>query len=413
MPPVAPHHSISLDDFQVHYDKRSSLDTRSSNGREVPGASRGPNGSARLALAAALVLGLVATAAPPTNAAGDATEAARAKAEVDGSMLADLVTSKGALGIYWDEEASRLVVVVPSSGDSSFAASDASRLGVQVVVETRDIDLATIDRITDALIALRPSLAGFAYGFGFDPVTGMVVLRSEAPETAFALIQRAFPGKISFHLGKFELTSQSNDAQPHSGGAYLNGQKYCTSGFTLEDNNNHRWMVTAGHCNDNGVSTNMGTIIREPLNWPYYDFETVTGHTYGPYIYDSPDLKRPVVNAQDPVVGASYCTGGRTSGTKCSWTLLSINNRICYNILPIDSECTHKLAAFSRSDGIPVQPGDSGGPFWYSYSSPNRAGIRGVISGRFWDVGSSSYYSYASQYQNIATFYVAHAAIAP
>ena len=68
----------------------------------------------------------------------------------------------------------------------------------------------------------------------------------------------------------------------------------------------------------------------------------------------------------------------------------------------------HRLAAFNRPSGVPVQPGDSGGPLWLKYSD-GTAGVRGVVSGRFWDITTFQYLSYATQYQNVADFYVMHA----
>ena len=47
-----------------------------------------------------------------------------------------------------------------------------------------------------------------------------------------------------------------------------------------------------------------------------------------------------------------------------------------------------------------------------SYSSPLRAGIRGVISGRSWDL-FQGWSSYATQYNSIASYYVGQAALAP
>lgn len=373
-----------------------------------------PSQRGRRALVAIAVLGL--TAAPSVsattvgNADGSIEMAAREAArEADGVKLQALAESRGALGVFLDESTGEYVVVVPSTGESAFAASDSSGLSLSVRVETRDIDRATIDRIGDALLAIRPAIKQYSYGFGFDPESGTIILTSEAPESEFASIQKEFPGKISFRPGFFELTSQSNDTQPYSGGAYLNGNLLCTSGFALDFNAGGRYMVTAGHCNPNGTTTNMGTAWRESPAWPYWDFELIRGRTYRPYIYDSATTTRPVINATNPLVGSSYCITGRTSRSVCGWTLRKLNQTICY----IDiGECFHDLAAFYRSSGLPTQDGDSGGPLWYKYNSPARAGIRGVLSGRGWD-WIEGWNSWATQYQSIANYYVGHAALAP
>ena len=364
--------------------------------------------SRRLPLWLAL-LGLLAlplSAGPALGAQGRSADAL----EAAGPKLDALAHKHGALGTYLDGATGQFVVVVPAHGPSSFAASDVAALRVPVRVESRSIDQATIDRIEGALLALRPSLPHYAYAFYFDPVAGNIVLQSEAPESAFAMIERAFPGKIAFRPGTFATSSMSNDGPPHYGGAYLNGEKYCTSGFTLHFNNSGtNYMVTAGHCDSNGSSTNMGTVWQDSQVFPYWDFELVYGHTYAGRIYDSANYSRPVVNAWNPSIGASYCTTGRTSGIRCSWTLRSLNVTICYTSGYPSGKCAHNLAGFNQPDGTPVQPGDSGGPLWYSYSSPLRAGIRGVISGYFFDIGTLNWMSYATQYQTIADWYVAQA----
>ena len=137
----------------------------------------------------------------------------------------------------------------------------------------------------------------------------------------------------------------------------------------------------------------------------------LSGKTYRPYIYDSANYTRPVYNAWDPAIGSSYCTTGRSSGIRCGWTVRSLNNTICYSGNYPAGACAHNLASFDKADGTPIQDGDSGGPLWFSYSSPLRAGIRGIVSGRaLWPTG---WVSYATQYQVIADYYVGHAALAP
>jgi hypothetical protein len=359
---------------------------------------------------------LIALPGPSTvsGAMPDASsEAARAEREVEGLELQDIVASRGALGVYVNE-AGEFVVVVPSTGRSDFRITDAANVDLAVRVEARDIDQATIDAISKELEAIRPAIKDYAYGFGFDPESGTVVLRSEAPESAFAAIEAAYPGKIAYRPGVFVAASMSSDPQPHSGGAYVQGGGWaCTSGFTLDFNAGGRYMVTAGHCFNDGTSTNMGTAWREAPAWPYWDFELISGHTYRPYLYDSGAYTRPVINAWNPSVGSKYCTTGRSSGIKCNWTVRSLNQTICYTQDYPSGACAHNLAGFNQPTGGPIQHGDSGGPLWYSYSSPARAGIRGVISGFFWDIWTFNWMSYATQYTTIADYYVAHAAIAP
>ncbi len=357
-----------------------------------------------VALVAVAVLSVAVSPPPMATAAGPSDVAPEVR-EADGVQLAKTAEAHGALGVYFDESMSQFVVVVPAAAPTTFSLADASRLSVSVRVETRDIDRPTIDQIERALVAVRPAIMSYSYGFVFDPQSGTVTLTSEAPETSFAAIEAAFPGKISFRPGWFRQAGWDNPTQPYPGGAFLNGQKLCTSGFAIDFNSGGRAMVTAGHCNDNGIATNMGTVRREAAAYPYWDFELVTGRTYRGAIYDSSVTTRSVINASNPSVGSTYCTTGRTTGFRCGWTVRKLNQTICYVDIPI---CAHNLAEFYNAAGDHVQPGDSGGPLWYSSSSPFGAGIRGVISGWSWDL-FQGYSSYATQYQTIANYYVGHA----
>jgi len=366
---------------------------------------------ARLGLVGIALLGLAAT--PNTYAATpDATrESQAAIREASGVKLTALAESKGALGLYMDEGTGEYVVVIPAAAQSSFAVSDSVSLGLPVRVETRNIDAATLDRMSSALEALAPKLGRQAFGFGFDPESGNVVLKSEAPESAFAAIETTFPGRIVFRAARFEQTSMDNDGQPHWGGAKVavtGGGNVCTSGFAIHFNNGGNFMITAGHCFTNGQQTNMGQAIRESAAYPYWDFEFIRNQTVAGYVYDSSTHGRPVSNASNPTVGSTYCTTGITSGVPCDWSLKKLNQTLC-NIGGFPSgSCQHNLAEFRRPSGTPVQPGDSGGPLWFKYSST--AGIRGVVSLRAYDL-FEGWNSYATQYQTIASYYVGGAII--
>ena len=360
----------------------------------------------RLALVALVSLGLAAPGGAFVTAGGVLGEVDPAVREADGVRLEGIAESKGALGVFFDEARGQYVVVVPASATSTFSVADASGLNFSVRLEKRSIDRATIDRIEQALEAIRPAIKQYSYGFGFDPETGTIALASEAPETAFASIEAAFPGKISFRPGWFRQAGWDNDTQPYSGGAFLNGEKACTSGFALDFNIGGRSMVTAGHCNVNGFATNMGTARREAAAYPYWDFELISGRTYRPYIYDTSSTTRPVINASNPSVGSSYCTTGRNTGFRCGWSVRKLDQTICFIGYP---GCAHNLAEFYNSRGDIVQPGDSGGPLWFNSSSPFGAGVRGVTSGYGWDL-FQGYSNYATQYQTIANYYVGHAA---
>lgn len=359
----------------------------------------------------AVASAILVLVAPVALAAGEATgpipsslTSVTEDTEAASVELQDLAIAKGALGIYKDETG--YVVVRPASrGDLTRSALSIPGLSVRVEVVSTEVE--TVDRLIADLEALNPKITE-SYGFGFDPQSGKVLVQAEAPKSAFASVEKAYPGLIDYHAGKWDLTSWDNDGQPHWGGAWVQGGGFvCTSGFAIADNNGHRYMATAGHCFANGVSTNMGTASRPSDGYPLYDFEFLTGHSVSGKIYDTSTHGRAVKNAINPGIGSQYCTSGRTSGFQCDWTVRKVNQTMCYGP---NGACYHSLAAFNRPSLVPVQPGDSGGPLWYKYSD-GTAGVRGVVSGRFWDIGMAQYLSYATQYQNVADFYVMHAII--
>jgi hypothetical protein len=362
----------------------------------------------------AIAIVAVVTLAPSALAAGGTVQpqtsgsAAADRAEAASVALQELADAQGALGVYKDDTG--WVVARPSSGGAGVTSGRFSGLGIPVRVQDQGTDVATVRKLNTELEALHGTASG-DFGFGYEPESGKMVVQSSAPERDFAALEKAYPGLIAFRSGTWGTTADwTNDAQPHWGGAYLQGGGWaCTSGYAITDNSGHRYMVTAGHCFTNGTVTNMGTAVRPSQGdpWPYWDAELIRGHSYAGYIYDSCCSGRKVKNAGNPGVGSSYCTVGRNSGFKCGWTARVVNKTICFNDQP---SCFHDLVGFTNSHGDIVQSGDSGGPFHYRYSDVT-AGIRGTITGYFWDVGSFAYWSYATQYSAPANFWVMHAVI--
>lgn len=359
------------------------------------------------AMTAALAVPVTAVAAPPkvnqADLANVTKEAAARAAEAEAEET-------GALGTYIDSATGDIVSVFPKGAQIAALRSVA---GVTARFKTASVDEATIETISAELEALQPLVAkqGFSYGFGFDPESGVIQVDSEAPESAFAAVTGRYPGLIRYRKATFEPTSWDNDSPPHWGGAWIQSNaRSCTSGWAMEDNNNHRWMVTAGHCFPRGVSTNMGSSIRDDA-WDFsgLDVARITGHSYAGRIYaDGANGDRIIRDGNDPVIGSSYCTTGRTSGFVCGWTLRGKNKTVCYDD-PDINRCIHKLASFTRANGAPVQKGDSGGPLFIKDGS-NGVGIRGIVQGRSLvdpdRIGTWT--SYAQQYHSIADFYVSH-----
>lgn len=164
-------------------------------------------------------------------------------------------------------------------------------------------------------------------------------------------------------------------------------------------------MIIAGHCGLDGDSTNMGAFDVNPAVYPNWDVaEVVGGNGYVGGLWDSATTTRPVTNAANPAVGMDYCTTGRATQFRCNWRLESTGVTICYTQGYPPGACAHNLVGFHRFN-LPyaIEPGDSGGPLWYKYANGG-AGIRGVISGYFFDlfVEPGIFMSYATPYQVIA-----------
>lgn len=277
--------------------------------------------------------------------------------------------------------------------------------GSRCVFETSEITRDTIDRIEEALVALRPSFpARHSYVFGFNPETGLVEVGSDAPRSAFATVEKAFPGKITFAWAKLEQTTGSwtADTAPHWGGAYLQSSTdTCTSGWTIRNQSTGtRYMVTAGHCFPNGASTNMGTSLRESAAYPAIDVTLIRGKTYGGYIYaDGATGERAVNDGNDPVINSSYCITGRSSGFKCGWVVKASGKTFCY----VPEGCTRNLFTARTSSNAVFQKGDSGGPFFIKGAT--RVGIRGISVARSVDV-TGTWTSYVQGYREISSYYV-------
>lgn len=362
-----------------------------------------------LALAVAVVLsiasGAVAASTPPLHLGSTAV----AMDPIESAILnlQAISDSSGGLGIYRDSTG--WVLAQPVDAAAALSASALGTLGIPVRVVQQAVQPADLASAATALEGLRTK-AGGAFGFGYEPEEGRLVVQSEAPESAFAAIESAYPGLIEFRPGKWALASWSNDGPPHWGGAWLQGGGWlCTSGYSMADNSGHKYMLTAGHCFPNGTSTNMGTAVRPSSGdpWPYWDAELISGETYAGYVYVNGTGGDPVKNAANPGVGYHYCTVGRASGFKCGWTVRVVNKTMCF---PDQSSCFHNLAGFTNTDGSNVHEGDSGGPLYARYSDYT-VGVRGTVSGYFFDIGSLSYWSYATMYQPVADYYVMHALI--
>lgn len=361
-----------------------------------------------------VIAGLVVAVTPlSASAESDAADVRDAAKELAVAQLEATADSRGALGLYFDEAAREFVVVLPEAAAGRFKTADVASLGLAVRVETRKIDRETVETIEDEVVALRPDIPlQFGYSVAFNPESGLVEIASDAPRGHFSAIEKRFPGLTTFRTETFETAAGtwSSDTPPHWGGAYLNGNLSCTSGFVVRNQSTGtRYMVTAGHCNPNGTTTNMGTAVRHSDVYPGLDVGLIRGKTYGGYIYaDGATGERAVADANNPVLESSYCMTGRSSGFTCSWVPKQKGVKVCYPAIP--EGCTYNLYATKKTGNAVIQLGDSGGPL-YIKAANLKVGVRGIVSGRSSDL-FGNWTSYFQGARDITNMYV-YAVVVP
>jgi len=298
----------------------------------------------------------------------------------------DLLDQSGALGYYLDGGGD-IIVVVPASGSSSLTMMDASRLGINLTIETRDIERTDLDEIFARVIASdwRPQMRG-----AYPPLPvffaerGVVRIYTDAPASEFQDLLSKFAGKIDFVGRPIVKLSRTDDVEAHWGGARLvspstPSSHYCTSGFAVRNEFQKQRMLTAGHCWGHGVTvkspqgTTFGT-VKETV----YDPDVITSLdvalvgasdvTHEGRIYtgvsEFDNSTKPVSGAANPLFGYGYCFSGATEYRNCG------GFRPSASVFP---------NVFVFPEGKGPCYGDSGAPFYYD--NLQNVGARGIIQG--------------------------------
>jgi hypothetical protein len=317
------------------------------------------------------------------------------------------------VGTYYDASTDELVALMPASSGGTFSAADASSVvakassaGLHARVQSTAIAKSTVDEIQAALAALWPSFPQkYSYGFYFDPSQQKVVLQSDGPASLFATVMAKYSQLIKFSPG-FKVASRHSDAPPHWGGAvivgpypgrpgYLSG---CTTGFAVTYKGTP-YMLTAGHCFDQGASTyngpNLSGYYMGYVSWragSTVDAELIYGSSYSGLIYTSETAYKVVLGAAyDPAVNSyGYCTSGITTGTHCDHTVLSNTAGTCY----APYGCLSHLTLFN---GTVLSQGDSGGPFYLDNGSS--------VSARAMDTAEAGNVSYAEPWSQLSSYF--------
>jgi hypothetical protein len=248
-----------------------------------------------------------------------------------------------------------------------------------------------------ALARIQKRIAGYVavhgtqYTFAdyVDPTTGKIVLDTDAPAGLASTLtdladapaeQRQAARQAQVRRKTIRNVSSANrrdDTPPFwgGGGISLGAFSWCSSGYPVKNSAGTVFMVTAGHCFNQGATVvtesgmnTYGTVSDQHLpkiTGDSKDMELIGGRPYAPNVFTggvTSGTSIPVFGAGPAVVGyTNYCHSGRTTGEQCGHTVLSINAQSCS-----ETGCVSPLIAYSG--GVINSPGDSGAPF-YCYTT--------------------------------------------
>ena len=350
------------------------------------------------------------------SAAGSATPQVPAlTTETALVRLTEAIQSTGALAYYRDPTTDQIVVVVPRSGSSSFKAAMADPM-LNVEIQQRDIEPSDVAAIKKRVVELASDDAGYGFAAIFDPSTGKVRVKTNAPSEELSQLERDYPGQVTYDFGKPPvLDSRYTDVGYHWGGAqmmnYVQGE-YCTSGFGVLNSNGYDRMVTAAHCGQLGdpmtsvYGTSFGTVVKR-TGYPDNDFELVGDNSIGQghNIYVGGMDENTHVGVADAgwpsTYTAVYCYSGVGAGdggayapddyrslVECGYWFTDLDAPFCPGKDPITHEweypgdhCADHTGYFEgHTTTWCPQGGDSGSPV-YLDEGGGYVGVRGILVG--------------------------------
>lgn len=204
-----------------------------------------------------------------------------------------------------------------------------------------------------------------------------------------------------------EFSTRTNDASPYYGGARLNyPDGYCSAGLPIRTGGVTR-LLTAGHCTY-GVFTNNGAQVGAmyttsyPSNADIYgDFQLLGSSTYnyGSRVFNGDMSSNSSLEITggfwgNGTVGQGICTSGATTAQICryfatNWGRISDfgDGILVYPMV----EMRHDSTGGSGYDSNGAQPGDSGGPCYWSNGSGGVIAT-GIVTGRILNSGGTYAY---------------------
>lgn len=259
--------------------------------------------------------------------------------------------------------------------------------------------------VTSALTTIQKRIAGYVATHGtrytfasyVDSATGRIVLETDAPPRIVTPLtdlsgaeaaQSQAAGRLQLRPATTTDTfSRRDDTPPFWGGGGIAAEGFlCSSGYAVQ-RSGIRYMVTAGHCFNNGANVvtesgantygNVSDRRLPPVSGDAADMELIGGQSYDGRVFTgdvNSSTSIPVASAGQASVGFNnYCHSGRTTGEQCGHTATSVTAQVCTS-----TGCKSPVIAYTG--GTVQQGGDSGGAFYVKNDSG--AHIRGhVIAG--------------------------------
>ncbi|WP_326673436.1 LysM peptidoglycan-binding domain-containing protein [Streptomyces canus] len=266
----------------------------------------------------------------------------------------------------------------------------------------------------------------YSFGNGLD-ATGRIVLDTDAPANVVSQLTdfssepaneaQAIRNVRVNRVSTRNLQSRLNDEAPFKGGGGMASsplptgeQIECSMGYAVEDSGGNKFMVTAGHCYENGVTVytrtknhTYGTVSDRRLpdkTGDLMDAELVSGKDYLGQIFTggvNSTTTIPVVAAEGVTEGGLYCYSGATTGESCGHTVSSADWVSC-----AENGCVWPASVFRGGSRLPDH-GDSGAPF-YTLDHAGNAVIRGHV------IAGNILHGFAEPWTEVAATYGVHIA---
>jgi hypothetical protein len=311
-----------------------------------------------------------------------------------------------------DDVTINLILDASAAAELAAMERDAAANGIALKRKYRKHSLRELMRvekeISNEILSTGPG-SGFS-SVGINPDTNAVEVGTAGPSrTALAKLRSTHGDKVSVVPAEpVRLTfGRFNDADPFYAGNRIrvDGERFCTSAFTITNLYGDDYTLTAGHCTsvlgrtvrvlraDGETAYNtIGTVDFRRFGGGNFDNALIGTNHYGPRMWSSPGLEDnntvflPVHSALDSCDGCVVIFNGSVSGI----TPVRLSGApLCRDIAGVNVCGLQRV--FSVNGSPACQGGDSGGPV-FAHNGRGGAIAVGIITAGF-EGGTSCYYT--------------------